>query len=261
MANLKLGSNAALDKNGFIQNYPVGTIVIRADSTIDNGWLLCDGSYVNIADYPELYAHLGATYGASAGVLFRLPPLVYNVTRNPEYRIPFSTIASEPAYPNNFYHDHTVAINATTFDGFNHSHNSPYWHGSANDINIGHRSVSNNDTNNHAHNSSGNTNTSSNAGGSEPARAAGPQGPYGSGPSGGTNHSHTGAGWSGTSGAAGDTHAHYVNWHSVNLTHNHNHSTNIASITSNVQQGSGPLSAIGTSFHPPSREVYFLIKT
>lgn len=253
MANLKLGSNAALDKNGFIQNYPVGTIVIRADSTIDNGWLLCDGSYVNTADYPELYAHIGTTYGALVGSTFRLPPLVVNSTNNPEYRIPFSTISSEPAYPNNFFHDHTVAINGTSFGGFNHTHNS-YPHQF-------HSSSSNNDTNNHAHNSSGNTNTSSNAGGSEPTRAAGPAGPYASGPGGGTNHSHTGAGWSGTSGAAGDTHAHTVNWHSYSLTYGHTHDTNIASITSNVQQGSGPLSAIGSGRFPPSREVYFLIKT
>ena len=81
MVNLKLESNGAvLSKDGFIQNYPVGTIVIRANSTIDDGWLLCDGSYINTADYPELDAHLGTTYGARVGATFKLPPLVYHAT-------------------------------------------------------------------------------------------------------------------------------------------------------------------------------------
>jgi microcystin-dependent protein len=253
MANLKLGSTAALDKNGFVQNYPVGTIVIRANSTIDNGWLLCDGRYVNTADYPELYSHLGTTYGALVGSTFRLPPLVYNVTNNPQSDIPFSTLASEPSYPNNFFHTHSLAVNATAFSGFNHAHNTPYQHPS-------HASSSNNDTNNHAHNSSGNTNTSSSAGGSAGTRAAGPAGPYASGPSGGTGHSHGGAGWSGTSGAAGDTHAHTVNWHSWNLTHNHSHNTTtISSVTHNISPGTS--ASLPSAQYPPSREVYFLIKT
>jgi microcystin-dependent protein len=252
MANLKIGSNVALDKDGFIQNYPVGTIIMRADSAIDDGWLLCDGSYVSTTDYPELYALLGTTYGSLVGSTFKLPPLVYNVTNNPQQRLPFSTISSEPSYPNNFGHNHTIAINARNFDGFNHSHNSPYTHPS-------HASTSNNDANYHAHNSSGNTNTSSNAGGSSGGRAAGPNGPYASGPGGGTGHSHGGAGWSGTSGAAGDGHAHTVNWHSYSLTHNHYHNTNISSSTHNVSPGVN--STLDATRYPASTEVYFLIKT
>jgi microcystin-dependent protein len=252
MANLKIGSDVALDKNGFIQNYPVGTIIMRADSIVDDGWLLCDGSYVNNADYPDLYAHVGTTYGSLVGSTFRLPPLVYNATNNPQNRIPFSTVTSESSYPNNFFHAHSLAVNATAFSGYNHSHNSPYIHPS-------HQSVSNGDTNNHAHNASGNTNTSSNAGGSSPGRAPGPTGPYASGPSGGTGHSHGGAGWSGTSGAAGDGHGHFVNWHSYNLTHNHNHNTsNIASVTHNVSPSTS--SNLPSAQYPPSVEVYFLIK-
>jgi len=252
MANLKLGSSAALDKNGFIQNYPVGTIIMRGNSTVDDGWLLCDGSYANTADYPELYAHLGTTYGALVGSTFRLPPLVYNATNNPQNRIPFSTVSSESSYPNNFYHSHTLAVNATTFSGYNHSHNTPYTH-------VSHSTSSNSDTNNHAHNSSGTTSTSSNAGGSSPTRAAGPSGPYASGPSGGTGHSHGGAAWSAGTNAAGDTHSHTVNWHSYNLTHNHTHTTNIASTTHTVSPTTS--ATLPSAQYPPSREVYFLIKT
>ena len=252
MANLKLGSNAALDKNGFIQNYPVGTIIVRANSTIDSGWLLCDGRYVNTADYPELYAHIGTTYGALVGSTFRLPPLVYHATNNPQYRIPFSTLTSEVSYPNNFYHSHTIAINATV--GINTSNVTHVFYPHPTNS-----STSNSDTNNHAHNSSGNTNTSSNSGGSSGTRAPGPTGPYASGPSGGTGHSHGGTGWSGTSGAAGDTHGHTVNWHSSNLVHSHNHSSNVASVTHNVSPSTSANLAVGQ--YPTSLEVSFLIKT
>jgi hypothetical protein len=190
-------------------------------------------------------------YGGSSST-FNLPPLVYDATNNPQNDIPFSTLASEPSYPNNFFHTHSLAVNATAFSGFNHAHNTPYQHPS-------HASSSNNDTNNHAHNSSGNTNTSSSAGGSAGTRAAGPAGPYASGPSGGTGHSHGGAGWSGTSGAAGDTHAHTVNWHSWNLTHNHSHNTTtISSVTHNISPGTS--ASLPSAQYPPSREVYFLIK-
>jgi microcystin-dependent protein len=261
MANLKLESNgAALDKNGFIQNYPVGTIIIRVNSTIDDGWLLCDGRYVNTSDYPELDAHIGTAYGARVGGTFRLPPLVYNATNNPQNRIPFSTVTSESSYPNNFFHSHTISVNSTSFNSVSHTHNAPYYHGSTTDVNIGHRSVSNSDNNSHAHNSSGNTNTSSSVGGSEPTRAAGPAGPYASGASGQTAHTHGGAAWSGTSGAGSDNHAHFVNWHSLNLSHYHNHNTTtLSSVTHNVSPGTS--ANLPSAQYPPSREVYFLIKT
>jgi microcystin-dependent protein len=241
MANLKLGLNAAVDKNGFIQNYPVGTIIIRNNSTIDDGWLLCDGSYANTADYPELDAHLGTTYGARVGGTFKLPPLVYNVTNNTTQRMPFSTIASEATYPNVFTHGHTVDINATSFSASNHNHNH-------NTNTAG----SNNDTHSHNHGVvSGNTDSSGAGAGSAGTRLAGPAGPYASGPSGGVNHAHGGAGWSGNSNNFAYAHAHTVTIHNT-TNHNHNHNTNITNSSHSVST---------PDMFPLSKQVYFLIKT
>lgn len=241
MANLKLGSNAALDKNGFIQNYPVGTIIIKVNTTIEDGWLLCDGSYVNTGDYPELYAHIGTTYGALVGSTFRLPPLVYNVTNNPTERIAFSTISAEASYPPSFNHSHNVGINSVSFSGYTHYHN----HNSNTSETYG-------DTHSHNHGSvSGNTNSSGAGVGSSPTRAAGPAGPYASGPSGGVNHTHGGAAWSAGSNNYAYAHTHNITIHNV-TNHDHNHNTNIGSSSHSVNT---------SSMTPLSKQVYFLIKT
>jgi microcystin-dependent protein len=52
-----------------------GTVLDFAGTTAPNGWLMCFGQAVNVADYPNLYAAIGTTYntgGESAGT-FRLP--------------------------------------------------------------------------------------------------------------------------------------------------------------------------------------------
>lgn len=233
MTNLKIGEDIVLDKNGAIQSYPVGTIIAVVSSTIPDGWLLCDGTTVNYSDYPKLGTHLGYSSGT-----FTLPALVYNATNNPTVRIPVSTISSEPTYPNVFGHSHvgTTTLGAMNSYGYFHIHNTNT---------LG----SNADTHYHSHGVSGNTNTSSNAGGSEPGRAAGPNGPYASGPSGGTGHSHGGAGWSANTDAGGSYHSHTVNLHSSNLIHSHNHTVS----------GGNALSST-SSIYPLSVEVNFLIK-
>jgi microcystin-dependent protein len=53
---------------------PPGTVVAFAGGTIPVGWLLCDGRAVSQADYPELAAALGTSWGpADAGGSFTLP--------------------------------------------------------------------------------------------------------------------------------------------------------------------------------------------
>jgi microcystin-dependent protein len=42
--------------------------------SVPSGWLKCDGSTYNIADYPALYAVIGQSYGGS-GSTFKLPDL------------------------------------------------------------------------------------------------------------------------------------------------------------------------------------------
>jgi len=42
---------------------PIGTVVAFAGATVPEGWLLCGGSPVSIAAYPELSAAIGVAYG------------------------------------------------------------------------------------------------------------------------------------------------------------------------------------------------------
>lgn len=126
MADLKV-DGVVVDKSGFIQSYPVGTIIMRANTTIPDGWLLCDGRPVAQADYPALYAHLGSTYGATAPN-FNLPPLVVNATHNPLARIPVGAVSSEPTYPASFGHNHgTTTFNFpanVASNTYSHAHNA-----------------------------------------------------------------------------------------------------------------------------------------
>lgn len=56
---------------------PTGTIQSHAGSTAPDGFLVCDGTIVNIADYPKLYAAIGASWGHgnNDGLTFHLPDL------------------------------------------------------------------------------------------------------------------------------------------------------------------------------------------
>lgn len=62
--------SAPLGFRGEMKMWPV--------ATPPAGWLVCDGSLVTIAKYPELYSIIGTTYntgGETAGVDFRIPDL------------------------------------------------------------------------------------------------------------------------------------------------------------------------------------------
>jgi len=56
---------------------PTGTIQPHAGGTAPDGFLVCDGSIVNIADYPKLYAVIGTSWGHgnNDGLTFHLPDL------------------------------------------------------------------------------------------------------------------------------------------------------------------------------------------
>lgn len=59
---------------------PVGTVVDFAAATVPTGWLLCAGQSVNRADYPDLFAAIGTTYGSASGSTFNLPDCRGRVT-------------------------------------------------------------------------------------------------------------------------------------------------------------------------------------
>ena len=56
---------------------PVGTILIWAgNTTVPNGWLLCDGREFNISSYPALFGVIGTNWGAgSSSSTFVIPDL------------------------------------------------------------------------------------------------------------------------------------------------------------------------------------------
>jgi microcystin-dependent protein len=59
---------------------PIGSIV-RFDFTALDGWLLCDGSTLATANYPELFGVIGYTYGGS-GADFDLPTVADYLIRS-----------------------------------------------------------------------------------------------------------------------------------------------------------------------------------
>lgn len=59
---------------------PPGTVIFFAgpdfdSATLPDGYLLCDGSYVSTATYPDLFLAIGYRYGANGQNQFRLPAL------------------------------------------------------------------------------------------------------------------------------------------------------------------------------------------
>jgi microcystin-dependent protein len=53
----------------------VGMIAMFAFSRIPNGWALCDGQLLSIAEYETLYVLIGTTYGGNGQTTFGLPDL------------------------------------------------------------------------------------------------------------------------------------------------------------------------------------------
>jgi microcystin-dependent protein len=240
MADLKV-DGLVVDKSGFIQSYPVGTIIMRASTTIPDGWLLCDGRPVAQADYPALYAHLGSTYGATAPN-FNLPPLVVNATHNPLARIPVGTVSSEPTYPSTFGHNHgTTTFNfpANVASGnYSHAHNVNTYGASNADA-----------TQSHNHNRAGGNMINLVSNGTNTLRAS----------STATtqylnqNHDHTFV----TNYGLGNNNA-------VNNAHSHTltlHGTETSSHTHGISYSGTTATGTSAAYYPVSVQLYFLIKT
>lgn len=68
-------SRTAVINNKFIPSdfLPIGFLGYLPYSAVPAGWLVCDGTVYNIADYPELAAKLGSTYGGDGVTTFAVP--------------------------------------------------------------------------------------------------------------------------------------------------------------------------------------------
>ena len=56
------------------QIQPAGMILWWSNSSIPEGWLKCNGTYISKTTYSDLYAEIGVTWG-DGGATFRLPDL------------------------------------------------------------------------------------------------------------------------------------------------------------------------------------------
>lgn len=58
-------------------DFPAGAIIPFGGTTdrIPEGWLLCDGSAISRADYPDLFAAIGTNWGAPDEMYFNVPDL------------------------------------------------------------------------------------------------------------------------------------------------------------------------------------------
>lgn len=63
-----------LDNVKSLNSVPVGTIIEYVNSTIPEGWLLCNGAEISRTQYSELFSVIGTTYGEGDGITtFNLP--------------------------------------------------------------------------------------------------------------------------------------------------------------------------------------------
>lgn len=94
------------DKN--FSTCPIGTVLSFAGQTAPNGYLLCNGASYKVADYPDLYAVIGNTYGGDTEN-FNVPNLVDKFIQG-------STASGEekeaglPNITGTFYHDPNVRL-------------------------------------------------------------------------------------------------------------------------------------------------------
>lgn len=112
MEGLKKGilihNNVAVGAVGdkYFSTCPLGTVLSYAGNIIPRGFLVCDGASYKVADYPDLYAVIGNTYGGDS-TNFNVPNLVDKFVQGSTT----SGTEKEAGLPNitgTFYHDPNV---------------------------------------------------------------------------------------------------------------------------------------------------------
>jgi microcystin-dependent protein len=262
MADFKISEDYIVDKRGYAQSYPVGSVVIIMSSTIPDGWLLCDGSPINTFTYQELHKVVTNTYGGTAysfgttdqsgvSTTFNLPPLVVNATHNPSGRYSVSRVSSEPAYPSfehnhYFYKDTATSYSVSTYSQ-THNHSGMNINSNASNITHNHATMGG---------GSGLNNVTASAASSRQSSANNAV-QYHNTPS----HDHGGAFTTSLTmnTSASVLHSHSFQVHSAdNISHTHTANQNtIVSMAGTNYQG---VESGTTDQLPLSKEVYFIIK-
>ena len=74
---------------------PIGVIVPFAGTTAPSGWAMCHGGGIPVADYPELFAMIGYTYGGE-GDVFGVPDMRTRIPVGHDARnAPFNTMGAK----------------------------------------------------------------------------------------------------------------------------------------------------------------------
>lgn len=79
ITNQSLTLATVLTNAGFAKTFPIGLIMLWPKGAMPTGWLECDGTTYNIADYPDLSTYLGTTYGGNGTTTFGVPNIKTSV--------------------------------------------------------------------------------------------------------------------------------------------------------------------------------------
>lgn len=107
---------------------PAGTIWMYGGTTAPTGWLLCDGSTVLIATYPDLFGALGTRFGGDGTTNFMLPNLVDRFPIGKTVGLTGGSAAKTLAVANLPPHNHTIGHDHGAFNtgsGGGHEHTIP----------------------------------------------------------------------------------------------------------------------------------------
>ena len=101
----------------------IGSITAYAGQTAPEGYMICDGSTLNKADYPELFDVIGTVYGGDGVTTFNLPDLkgkvVVSVNSNDDN---FDTLGKTGGEKTHTLTTHEMPSHTHTFSGYSHSH-------------------------------------------------------------------------------------------------------------------------------------------
>jgi len=107
ITSLNLADNAAKGPQGGV---PAGTIIFYAGVNAPAGYLFADGSFVEVADYQELFAAIGYAYGSDGIGRFRLPDLRDLFVRGSTDTTTVGVVQQDQIKE----HTHTVSISLTS---------------------------------------------------------------------------------------------------------------------------------------------------
>lgn len=118
-----------------VQPQPVGVVEAFAGSNAPNGWLICDGSQVSRALYPELFSVIGTTYGSGDGfTTFTLPDLrgrtiagrdgVNNMNNGPVNRLTSTHFGASGTALGNSGGNEAHTLSTTQMPSHSHTNNS-----------------------------------------------------------------------------------------------------------------------------------------